>query len=139
MYTAWRDEMATGNEAIDSQHKDLLKKVADLLTACKARRGSEEIARLLWFLKRYVRKHFSDEEKLQLMHGFPYYQAHKAQHEAFYQEVKRLEARYAVEGASTVLIVQSVHLMCDWLHNHFNQMDNVLVGFLREVAGKDKP
>ena len=139
MFTGWCDEMATGNEEIDAQHKDLLKKVADLLTACKAGRGSEEIARLLWFLKRYVRKHFSDEEKLQLILGFPGYRAHKAQHDAFYQEVKRLEARHAKEGASTVLIVQSVHLMCDWLHKHFNQMDLVLVEFVRDVAGRDKP
>jgi hemerythrin len=131
MLTAWRDDMATGNEAVDGQHRELLKKVDDLLQACREQRVREEIAQLLWFLKRYVRVHFRDEEKLQLESCFPGYPAHKAQHDAFYHEVLQLEARYAREGASPALIVESVHLMCEWLHLHFNDMDCVLVEFLR--------
>jgi len=124
--TAWREEMATGNEAIDSQHRDLLNTVEDLLLACKLQRMEDEIAQLIWFLKRYVRKHFRDEEKLQRESGFSGYQHHKAEHDAFYLEVQHLESRYREEGASTVLVVGSLHMMCDWLHTHFKQMDQAL-------------
>jgi hemerythrin len=132
MLTAWRDEMATGNADIDNQHRELLRKVDDLLKACRERRMRDEIAPLVWFLKRYARKHFRDEERLQLESGFPGYPEHKAEHDAFYQEVQNLEKRYAQDGATTVLIVESVHMMCEWLHTHFNQMDRVLVEFLRD-------
>jgi len=133
MLTAWREEMATGNADIDDQHRDLLNKVNDLLTACRERRMSEEIGQLIWFLKRYVRKHFRDEEKLQLKSGFPDYPAHKAEHDAFFKEVQRLELHYAQEGASTVLVVESLHMMCGWLHSHFHDMDAVLAEFLRKA------
>jgi len=132
MLTTWRDEMKTGNEEIDRQHIDLLCKVDDLLQAAKAKRGEEEIARLLWFLKRYVRKHFRDEEKLQLTHGFPGYQAHKLEHDGFFRDVKRLEGRFAAEGPRTILIVNAIQMMCNWLNNHFHKMDKDLVDFLRQ-------
>lgn len=132
MLTKWHDEMITGNEDIDRQHTDLLRKVDDLLQAAKAQRGEEEIARLLWFLKRYVRKHFRDEEQLQISSRFPGYQAHKFEHDQFFRDVKRLEGRYAAEGSSTLLIVNAVHMMCDWLNNHYYKKDKALIDFLRQ-------
>lgn len=132
--TAWHDWMATGNEDIDNQHRDLLNKVADLLLACREQRMADEISRLIWFLKRYVRRHFRDEEKLQLDYGYPGYAAHRAEHQAFYQQVNLLERRYLEEGASTSLIIESLHLMCEWLHGHFRQMDQVLVDYLHDLG-----
>jgi hemerythrin len=137
MLTTWREEMATGNEDIDRQHKDLLNKVDDLLRAAKAQQGEEEIARLIWFLKRYVRKHFRDEERLQINSGYPGYQVHKIQHQEFFRDVQRFEARYANEGASTVMIVNSVQMMCNWLNNHFHQIDRAMVDYLRTNAARD--
>jgi len=136
MLTRWREEMETGFEEIDSQHRDLLRKVDDLLRASKALRGNEEIARLLWFLKRYGRKHFREEESLQVKSGFPDYQQHKAQHDLFYLEVKRLEARYAKEGPNTILIVHAIQMMCNWLHDHFYRMDRELAEYLRTRKAK---
>lgn len=136
--TAWREEMATGNEAIDRQHRDLLNKVEELLLACKLRRMEDEIAHLIWFLKRYVRKHFRDEEKLQRESGFSGYWHHKAEHDAFYLEVQHLEKRYQEEGASTVLVVGSLHMMCDWLHTHLKQMDQALADYLHDIEYEHK-
>lgn len=126
--------MATGNEEIDSQHRDLLRKVDDLLNASRVLRGGEEIGRLLWFLKRYVRKHFRDEEKLQLNSGFPGYRQHKAEHDAFIRIVKHLEDQYACEGESTILIVKAVQTMCNWLRSHFYEMDRELAEYLRNAG-----
>lgn len=139
MLTQWRDEIETGIEDIDSQHRDLLRKVDDLLRASKELRAQEEIARLLWFLKRYVRRHFRDEENLQLTSGFPGYKLHKAQHDWFYREVQRFEARYAREGASTVLVVQSIRMMSEWLRNHFLKMDRALAEHLRKADSSQSP
>lgn len=137
MLTQWRDEMATGDEEVDGQHKELLRRVDDLLKCARAKRGNEEIGKLMWFLKKYVRRHFRDEERLQLETGFPGYQAHKAQHEIFFREVKRLEALHAEQGDNTLMIVAAINAMCEWLRNHFNRMDRDLIDYLRESAEND--
>jgi hemerythrin len=131
-FTVWDESMATGYEAVDQQHRDLLDKVNDLLAACRERRMAGEIPRLIWFLKRYVRKHFRDEEQLQLDHGYPGYPAHKAQHDWFYAEVRSLELKYSSEGASTILVIESLYLMCNWLHAHFKDVDQILVNYLHD-------
>jgi len=135
--TDWHEGMATGNEEIDEQHKELLSHVGDLLKGARASRGSEEIGKLMWFLKRYVRKHFRDEEKLQLESGFPGYQEHKTQHESFFLEVRRLESIHTEHGADTIMIVAAVQSMCDWLRTHFNRMDKIMVDYLREKSAND--
>lgn len=137
MLTRWREEMATGNEVIDGQHKELLRHVDELLKGARAQRGNEEIGRLMWFLKKYVRQHFRAEEKLQLECGFPGYEAHKLQHEIFFREVRRLEALHAEQGENTVMIVAAVAAMCDWLRSHFNRMDKVMAEYLRDAAADD--
>jgi len=128
--TSWHDEMSTGDDEIDRQHRDLLDKVDDLLMACRDCRMGDEVGRLFWFLKRYVRRHFRDEERLQADSGYPGCAAHKAEHAAFYLEVQRLEARYREQGASSTVIVESLHLMCEWLHSHFRGADRALVEYL---------
>jgi hemerythrin len=132
MLTQWRDEMTTGNHEIDGQHQELLRRVDDLLKGARAKKGSEEIGKLMWFLKKYVRRHFRDEEKLQLESGYPGYQAHKAQHEMFFREVLRLEALHAEQGENTLMIVAAVNAMCEWLRSHFKRMDMELIQFLRD-------
>lgn len=138
MLTQWRDEMSTGNQDIDGQHQELLRRVDDLLKGAKAKKGSDEIGKLMWFLKKYVRRHFRDEEKLQLESGYPSYQMHKAQHDMFYREVKRLETLHAEQGDNTLMIVAAIHAMCEWLRNHFNRMDKDLIAYLQETQATDR-
>jgi hemerythrin len=134
MFLKWHDELLTGNEDIDEQHRELFRRVDTLLQACKAKRCRDEIGRHLWYLKRYVRKHFSSEEKLQVSLGFPDYDAHKARHDDFFEEVRRLEAQYASEGGSTMLIVKAVRMMEDWLRNHISELDMEMAAYIRKVT-----
>lgn len=138
MLAEWREEMATGNEAIDKQHQDLLRRVRSLLNAVRSCGGDQEIGKLFWFLKGYVRKHFTLEESLQLRHGFPGYLAHKTQHEVFIRQVRRLENRFAEEGASTIMIVQAVLTMCGWLQQHFDRMDKKMAEFVRDAENRSR-
>jgi hemerythrin len=102
--------------------------------ACKEARGPEELGRLYWFLKRYVRKHFKDEETLQQTLGYHDYPCHKAAHESFIRELRYLEIKYAQDGGSSTVIVKSLRMMSDWLRNHINQLDMELASFVREMT-----
>jgi len=131
MLAEWREEMATGDEDIDKQHQELLRRVRALLEAANLRQGDREIGRLLWFLKGYVRRHFRTEEKFQLACGYPGYLAHKVQHDIFVRQVRRLEIQHAKEGDSTAMIVAAVLTMCDWLRQHFDLMDKKMVEYVQ--------
>jgi hemerythrin len=64
MAVAWTEELATGIEVIDDQHKELFRRIDGLLEACKAGKGREAVAGVLAFLENYVVEHFAAEEKI---------------------------------------------------------------------------
>ncbi|MBU5637174.1 hemerythrin family protein [Geomonas sp. Red69] len=134
MLTQWHEDMATGSEAVDKQHRELLRRVDDLLKGAKSRKGAEEVGRLMWFLKKYVRWHFRDEEKLMLEAGYPGYQSHKVQHEIFFREVLRLESLHVEQGDNTLMIVAVITAMCEWLRSHFNKLDKEFIDFLKDTG-----
>lgn len=134
MFFDWREELVTGIDEIDAEHRELFKRAGILQSACMAAKGQEELARHLWYLKRYVRKHFGDEEKLQTRYSFPAYPEHKAQHDWFRNELRRIEEQYAREGTSTGLVIKVNHLMFHWFRDHILRFDRELAAFLRQAA-----
>ena len=58
-------DLVTGNELIDSEHRKIFDEVNTLLDACSKGKGRENLSSLGEFLVEYVTKHFSDEEDLQ--------------------------------------------------------------------------
>ena len=65
MYAEFDESLVTGNEMIDSQHKELIGKINKLLDSCEA--GNDKLAavKTLDYLADYTDFHFSAEEKLQ--------------------------------------------------------------------------
>ena len=58
MYAEFTDDLITGNEMIDSQHKELISKINDLLKSCEERSNQSGAARMLNFLADYTDYHF---------------------------------------------------------------------------------
>jgi hemerythrin len=130
MAIEWSDNLATGNTAIDNQHKELFKRVDSLLTACHEKKGKEEVYGMLKFLGDYVRSHFAMEEQLQMTHNYPHYSAHKAEHEGFIAELHQLESQFREAGATLSLLIQTNQTMVNWLIKHINGTDRALADFL---------
>lgn len=81
-YTFTKD-LETGNPLIDSEHRQLIDAVNNLLAACSTGKGRAELANTAKFLQDYTAKHFGDEEKLQLQNQYPDYVNHRRYHEEF--------------------------------------------------------
>ena len=47
MYAEFTDDLITGNEMIDSQHRELISRINDLLVSCESRSNQSGAARLL--------------------------------------------------------------------------------------------
>jgi hemerythrin len=136
MAIEWRENLATGNELIDSQHQELFRRFNNLLASCNQGKGKEEVYNLLLFLGEYVRSHFAAEEKLQLLHGYPGYNDHKAEHDCFVGDLHSLENQLAADGATLALVIQTNQTMINWLLKHISGTDRELAGFLRSSCDR---
>jgi hemerythrin len=134
MAIEWREELATGNREIDSQHKELFRRFNNLLESCNQGKGKEEVYNMLLFLGDYVRTHFDAEEHLQIKHGYPGYAAHKEEHDKFILDLRQLESQLSTEGSTIVLVIQTNQAIVNWLIRHISGTDKQLANFLHTVA-----
>ena len=74
-------DLLTGIQLFDSEHRQLFDAINALMDACAQGAGRTKINETVQFLNSYVSKHFRDEEQLQLQSKYPGYNAHHTFHE----------------------------------------------------------
>ncbi len=131
----WRDELSVGVEQIDAQHKELLQQFDQLLSACRQGKGSEEVLHLLDFLDEYVVTHFHDEEQLQKQSGFPDFDEHHREHQAFVAKLEELKNRMHNDG-SVLLdhVLDANKMLLDWLIRHISVRDRAVGKHLKDLS-----
>ena len=83
MYAEFSENLITGNEMIDSQHKELIEKMNQLLESCENGNDKLTAVKTLDYLEDYTDYNFKAEEQLQRDIDYPGYEKHIAQHEIF--------------------------------------------------------
>ena len=126
----WRESLAIGVETIDNQHKELLLRFDRLLNSCQTGQGIEELKKLLVFLAEYVHKHFNDEEALQHLHRYPGYEAHRAEHLYFIEQLNKLNSETEAKGIFTHHVIETNNMLLKWLLNHISKSDKELGEFI---------
>jgi hemerythrin len=123
MAIEWRDNLATGIEEIDLQHKELFSRIDSLMEACNRGQGKEEVLKTLLFLDDYIKSHFAAEENLQKRSDYPGYLAHRDLHRRFVRQVDELERQFKNDGATIGLVIQTNRTMTEWLIQHISKVD----------------
>lgn len=124
-------DLETKNALIDSEHKQLIKAINDLLEACSKGQGRAQVAQTAKFVYDYTSKHFADEERLQLQYKYPDYPNHKRYHESFKKSILDIMKKLDQQGA-TVAMVSEINLtLAGWLTNHIKREDKKLAAFIR--------
>lgn len=131
MAIEWRESLSIGVNAIDGQHKELLQRFDQLLSACKDGKGIDELKGLLDFLSDYVFTHFWDEEEIQRKHQYPGYEEHKKQHDGFVVRLESLKQEIATQGMAVHHVMETNNLLLKWLINHISVVDKELGKFLQ--------
>lgn len=131
MALLWKDDLITGIDEIDEQHKELFVRIGQLLDACNQGKGKAEVVKTLDFLAEYIEIHFKAEEVIQRNASYPEYEAHKALHDAWVKEVAELRSRLENEGSSVGLVLQVNRTVVDWLTQHIRKADKKLAEYLR--------
>ena len=118
MYAEFDESLVTGNEMIDSQHKELIAKINSLVESCEKDGGKVAAIKMLDYLAEYTEFHFNAEEKLQEEIEYPGIEEHKKQHQELYRVVDELHEMLEEQVNRNVI---------QWLYKHIK-------GFDRSVA-----
>ncbi len=132
MAIQWNQNLAVGVADIDGQHKELFKRINDLLDALSQGKGKQELGNTLKFLEDYTKTHFSAEEKLMTRHSYPGLPVQKAEHSKFMNDLAALHREFEATGASLPLLIQVQKRTVEWLTNHISRLDKELGKFLNE-------
>ena len=133
MQAVFDDSLVTGNEMIDTQHKELIARINKLLLLCENEKPAQrEAVETLDYLADYTEFHFAAEEKLQEECGYPLLDAHKAQHAKFVKAVDELREMLEEEEGPSEAFVEAVKKnVVDWLLNHIQVWDKQIAEFIR--------
>lgn len=126
-YLVWNDELNTGIEVIDNQHKQIIYFVNQLHDAGQTG-DREKIAEVISGLVDYTLFHFSFEESTMEEAGYEFSKPHKRVHEIFVRRVSEFRARF--EAGEDV--TQELHTMLSrWLVNHIRYEDGAFAPTVR--------
>ena len=125
------ESLKTGNELIDSQHKELIDRVNKLTEVIETSKEQQTAISTLNYLMDYTDFHFSAEEKLQEETGYPGLEAHKALHAGFIEAVKALEDMYMEDGPSPAFAAAVNKNVVEWLLNHIQVEDKKVAAHVK--------
>lgn len=131
MAIEWTEDLAMGVTEIDDQHKELFRRINDLLDACNQRKAKDEVGRTIEFLGSYVIEHFSNEERYMFMYDYPDSTGHKEQHRQFIDSLNELKGKFEADGPGVHIVVMTNRTVVGWLNSHIRNMDKLLGAFLR--------
>ncbi len=132
----WNESLSVGFERIDSDHKELFKKIRELVDAINQHTCKYKIDDVIKFLEDYARDHFTMEESFMKEFDYPGYRQHKAEHGTFMatfsglkSELLKIKASGTYHG-SYELSVATDQVLVDWLLDHIAKVDRKLAEFL---------
>ncbi|MBF0506729.1 MAG: hemerythrin family protein [Nitrospirae bacterium] len=138
----WDENLSVGVESMDSDHKELFKKIKELVYAINQHTCKYKIDDVIKFLEDYAKNHFAMEENFMKECGYPEYRQHKAEHRKFiatFSELKsellKIKASGKYDG-SYELSVTTDQVLVDWLLDHIAKVDRKLAKFLNDRVRK---
>lgn len=134
MAIEWTQDLAVGFNKIDEQHKELFKRLNNLLEACNQGKGKEEVGNIINFLGAYVVEHFGTEEEFMKKNNYPAFAAHKQQHEEFVKSFTDLKNEFESKGGGILTVLHANKMLVDWLTNHIGKTDKALGAFLNTMS-----
>lgn len=122
----WAASLSTGVRLLDEQHMALFDCLQNLERAA-AQKAMLATFHAMEQLSRYVKDHFSAEERLMKMYGYPGLPEHMQEHRSFCDKLFELRKVYLDHDISADLI----ELLRDWLEDHVAHIDMAYVPYFK--------
>jgi hemerythrin len=130
----WTEKLSIGIATIDSQHRELFKRINNLVFAIKQGRCREEIDNTIKFLDDYARVHFSDEERHMKEADYAGYAEQHEDHRRYLAALAELKEQASLPrapGSSYDLSATTNQVVVDWIVAHILKLDMKFGDFLR--------
>jgi len=124
----WDAAYSVNISILDTQHKNLVNMVNGLHQAMGEGTGKDQLGEILLNLVTYTQGHFTTEERLMQLHGYPDFPAHKAEHENLTNTVMEFKRRFLANEVG--LTVEVMEFLRDWLIKHIQGSDKKYSPFL---------
>jgi hemerythrin len=131
MAIAWTNDLNTGIDVIDNQHKRIVDYINQLESAI-TQANRVAVGQVLNELVDYTLSHFAFEESLQEEAGYKFSKPHKAIHEVFAKRVARYQERH---NAGEDIAEQLHEMLSTWLVHHIKRDD---IAYVSEVNASIK-
>ena len=124
------DNLITGNKTIDEQHKELIDRIQQFVSACESEDARVKAIKMLDYLDEYTEFHFKEEEKLQ---------KDIKKHEEFRHTVKVFyDYLDENEGPDEKFMEQVKINVIDWLFGHIKTFDRSVAEYINIYDNPDR-
>ena len=131
---SWKPSYSCKLPGVDKQHKELIQFFVDYLENHEeGKRGQEK--ETLAFLRSYIMKHFSAEEKMMNTYNYPGVEDHKIAHREYISEYKRIITEFK-ETKNLLQLQFSLKGMLDWFLAHIQEYDTPMGAGIIAVIGE---
>lgn len=133
----WQDDLNTGIDIIDQQHRRILEYINALegIGPQHPFRPSAEAGNVIDELVDYTMSHFAFEETLMEDAGYEFFNPHKKVHQIFVQRVGEFHSRFK----SGENVTAELHgLLHSWLFNHIRRDDANYVPAVKAMLERKK-
>jgi len=130
----WYDSYAIGVEAIDRQHKELVRRISRLQMTLAGGDIKQEVAEAPRFLVDYSNHHFADEEQIMADSGYAEIGRHKGLHKRFVNDLVLILVD--LKKGKAVDPLAFIDFLTDWLINHIRYEDKKIGKHLAAAAGQ---
>jgi len=117
----WKNEYSLGIQEIDNQHKQLLHSFSVIEDAINLNPGREwaSIHYSIVELQHLARMHFSFEESLMRLFGYPKTKEHSSEHEYFFVKIREIES-HSIRNSMELEMLEFLRV---WLTKHILGID----------------
>ena len=126
----WKEELVTGNDIIDIQHKELINRISKVLNTSDMP-NSVQVADTINFLFDYVFDHFALEEKLMIQTGYENFDEHLKEHSYYINYVNKLKRQKII---TRELISEMQSELQSWFLEHIINEDRKMAEHLRKYC-----
>ena len=130
---AWRDELALGIPAMDEDHRRILDLVQALFEALVRRADENVINNAVVELVNFTCAHFEREERSMVVHAYPDYEQHKAEHTKLTEEISKIIALVKQENSPTIS-EPLLSFMAEWVILHTKGADQKFARYLKATG-----
>ena len=133
-FVTWTDKFACGIKLIDDQHKGLVDLVNDMFRHATGNEAQERdyFNKVIQEAVKYVKVHFSNEEKIMLATKFAGYAEHKKAHDSFVLAVVDNIRDY--ESGKRHTLSSFTRFLRDWILSHVALMDKQYFDYFKKIA-----